>query len=142
MAETTTNVFTGEESIICPNCKIPMKYQYAGLYKCEKCGAEQLDDFGLIKRYLDENGPTNALELSEKTGVKRAKISEFLRSGRIEVAESSTSYIHCKGCGSPIRYGDYCASCAHEMHIKGAYVGPSAPSSGTTDTKMRFLDKK
>ncbi len=126
-----------DENFICPNCDTPMHYKYAGIYICETCGAEELNDFGKIKRYLDEHGPTNAIELSAQTGVKRSKIGEFLRLGRVEIPENSPVYIHCKGCGVAIRYGNYCLECVHSKNIKGAYAGEVAKG---TRSKMRFID--
>ena len=129
-----------DSQILCPTCHTLMKYKYAGRFECETCGSEQLNDFGKIKQYIEEHGPTNALELSEKTGVRRSKISEYLRMGRVEIPENSPVFIHCKSCGISIRFGNYCAQCAHSKNIQGAYVGDVArPSSG--NNKMRFLDK-
>ncbi len=126
-----------DTTFICPNCNVRMKYKYAGIYVCDSCGVEELNDFGKIKRYLDEHGPTNAIELSAHTGVSRSKIGEFLRLGRVEIPENSPVFIHCRGCGVAIRYGNYCLECVHAKNIQGAYVGEVAKIS---KTKMRFLD--
>ena len=82
MTQERVGILSDDSQFICPNCKILMKYKYAGKYVCEKCGAEELNDFGKVKKYLDENGPTNAIELSAKTGVRRSKIGEYLRLGK------------------------------------------------------------
>ena len=68
---------------------ILMKYKHSGLYVCEKCGAEELNDFGKIKRYLDKHGPTNAIDLAANTGVRRSRIGEFLRLGKVEIPENT-----------------------------------------------------
>ena len=44
-----------------------------------------LDDYGKVRKYLDENGPSTSIEISEETGVKRSVIEEFLKVGRLEV---------------------------------------------------------
>ncbi len=132
--------FSDEMPFICPECKLPMKYKYGGLYVCEQCGAEQLNDFGKVKQYLTEHGPTNAIDLAAETGVRRSKIGEYLRMGKVEIPENSTVYIHCKSCGVPIRFGDYCAKCAHAKNIQGAFIGDVAKNPNSEDTKMRFLD--
>lgn len=115
-----------------------MKYKYAGIYSCEQCGAEKLNDFGKIKKYLNENGPTNAIDLSANTGVRRSRIGEFLRMGKVEIPENSPVFIHCKGCGVAIRFGNYCANCVHTKNIQGAFIGDTA--KGTSNEKMRFID--
>ena len=52
--------YADDSQFWCPECHILMQYKYAGKFVCEKCGSEQYNDFGKIKKYLDENGPTNA----------------------------------------------------------------------------------
>lgn len=131
-------IYSDDANFICPNCDILMKYKYGGLYVCEKCGAEQLNDFGKVKKYLNEHGPTNAIELSANTGVRRSRIGEFLRLGKVEIPESSNTFIHCKSCGTAIRFGNYCAACVHSKNIQGAYIGDTPKRK--TDEKMRFLD--
>lgn len=137
MAEFKRATVLADEIIKCPNCKTPMTYKYAGKYLCEKCGAEELDDFGKIKAYINEHGPTNAIELSAKTGVRKSKIGEFLRLGRVEIPENSDIFIHCKSCGVAIRYGNYCEKCVHTKNIEGAFIG-EVPKK--TSDKMRFID--
>lgn len=139
MTQERVTTLNDDSQLICPNCKILMKYKYAGKYICEKCGAEELNDFGKVKKYLEENGPTNAIELSAKTGVRRSKIGEYLRLGRVEIPENSNVFIHCKACGVPIRFGNYCANCVHTKNIQGAFIG-EIPKSATS--KMRFLDNE
>lgn len=129
--------FTDDGNFVCPNCNVLMKYKHGGLYVCEQCGAEQLNDFGKVKQYLNEHGPTNAIELSAKTGVRRSRIGEFLRLGKVEIPEGSPIYIHCKSCGTAIRFGDYCANCVHTKNIQGAYIGDTPKK---VPEKMRFLD--
>lgn len=130
-------VYTDESNFVCPNCGTLMKYKYRGIFVCENCGTEELNDYGKVKKYLDENGPTNAIELAAKTGVRRSKIGEFLRLGKVEIPENSTTFIHCKGCGTAIRFGNYCANCVHTKNIQGAYIGDVAKCD---PQKMRFLD--
>lgn len=139
MAEMKKKIITDEKPMICPDCKISMTYKYAGIYVCPECGFEDLDDFGKIRRYIEEHGPTNAIELSENTGVRKSKIGEFLRLGKVEIPEGSDIFIHCKSCGVPIRFGDYCERCVHAKNIEGAYIGDVAKNP-SANSKMRFLD--
>ena len=67
--------------IFCKKCGGKLFYQNSGEYVCEDCGAAELDDFGKIKRYLDENGPTPASIISEDTGVALEIVNLFLRNG-------------------------------------------------------------
>ena len=102
-------------------------------------GCGKTTQIELIKKYLDENGPTNAVELSANTGVRKSKIGEYLRLGKVEIPENSSVFIHCKCCGVPIRFGNYCANCVHSKNIQGAFIGEVAKSA---NSKMRFLDNE
>ena len=130
-------LYSDDDNSVCPNCDILMKYKHGGLFVCEKCGAEQLNDFGKVKKYLNEHGPTNAIELAANTGVRRSRIGEFLRLGKVEIPEGSATFIHCKSCGTAIRFGNYCANCVHTKNIQGAYIGDTPKK---VPEKMRFLD--
>lgn len=130
-------LYSDDDNFVCPNCDILMKYKHGGLFVCEKCGAEQLNDFGKVKKYLNEHGPTNAIDLAANTGVRRSRIGEFLRLGKVEIPEGSATFIHCKSCGTAIRFGNYCANCVHTKNIQGAYIGDTPKK---VPEKMRFLD--
>ena len=132
-----TALYSDDDNFICPNCDILMRYKHGGLYVCEKCGAEQLNEFGKVKKYLNEHGPTNAIDLAANTGVRRSRIGEFLRLGKVEIPEGSATFIHCKSCGTAIRFGNYCANCVHTKNIQGAYIGDTPKK---VPEKMRFLD--
>ena len=66
----------------CKECGGKLFYQNSGIYQCEDCGAEEYDDFGKIKNYLEIHGPSPAPYISEDTGVPLEIISVFLRNGR------------------------------------------------------------
>ncbi len=126
------NQFLEEESekepyiITCSACSGDMYYKGSGRYCCEKCGKEYLTDFGKIKRYLEENGPTNAIIISNETGISRRTIGNFLKEGRIEIKPGTESILYCASCGVAIRSGKYCASCEKQLaknHGKGVYAG-------------------
>ena len=70
-----------ESQMICPNCSCSMRYKYGGIFVCDSCGKEIANDYGKIKKYLDEHGPTSAFDLARETGVPSAKISSYLRQG-------------------------------------------------------------
>lgn len=123
----------------CPNCSLQMRYKYSGIFVCDKCGTELMSDYGKIKKYLNENGPTNAIELAKKTGISPSKISAFLREGKLEIPEKSNIFIHCLGCGTPIRFGEYCSRCAQSSDIHSAYIGDIPKNH---DAKVRFLTDK
>lgn len=134
-----------EKPVVCGKCGGNMIYTNAGIYKCESCGEEVLDDFGKVKKYLDEHGPTSAFKISQDTGVSTDVINTFLREGRVEIPDGADCYIKCEKCGCSIRYGRYCPECVKALAggIKSVLVADMGerPKKGDMNGKMHFLDK-
>ncbi|MCI8509830.1 MAG: hypothetical protein K2J90_01825 [Lachnospiraceae bacterium] len=108
--------------IVCKQCRGKLFYQNSGVYRCEDCGAEEMDDFGKVKLYLEENGPSPAPFISEETGVPLEVVNIFLKNGRLEIPEGSRYYIKCEKCGCALRFGRFCHGCTKELagQLKGA----------------------
>ena len=104
----------------CEKCGSRLVYKYSGIYECEGCHIEVYDDFGRVKKYIEDHGPSSANEISMNTGVDLSTINKFLRLGRVEIPEGSGFYISCNICGAPIRYGKYCMECAVKSANGGA----------------------
>lgn len=111
-----------ERAKICPKCGELMRYAFGEVFKCDYCGQEELTSFGKVRKYIEENGPSNASNISRGTGVPVSIINKYLREGRIEIPDGSDSYIKCEDCGADIRYGRYCPACAAK-HNKDQNVG-------------------
>lgn len=130
---------------ICEECSGPMKFKGSGLYVCESCGHEYYTDFGKVKYYLAENGPRNAFEISEATGVARSKIFEFIRDGRIEVMQNTVDDKHfCAICGVALEFGTYCSDCLKRLkknkaEAKGIYN--VLLHNADNDGEMRFAGR-
>jgi hypothetical protein len=130
----------------CSKCRGRIRYIGGGKYECFDCGNEEIDDFGKVKEYIDENGPTPAVIISEHTGVPVDLINGMLRQGRLEIPEGSAVYIKCETCGCSIRYGRFCPDCIRSRtnSLKGIYfhpeVGEKPKRPGKQDGKMHFLD--
>lgn len=132
--------------VVCEKCKGKMYYVHSGLYRCEKCGHEILDDFGKVKQFLELNGPTPVLAISHATGVDMEIIEMFLRQGRVEIPEGSKYYISCEKCGCSIRYGRFCTECVRELAggIKAllfADMGERPKQDNGMCGKMHFLNR-
>jgi len=127
----------------CKSCGGRLIYLYSGIYECEDCNRKDMDEFGKVKSYLDKNGPTPAITISEKTGVTIDVINDFLRKGRVEIPEDSPYYIKCEKCGTDIRYGRFCPECV--AHLAGAiqavFVAEDVGERPKTKGKMRFLER-
>lgn len=134
---------------ICDKCGGKLYYDAMGRYRCADCKNEVLDDFGKIKVFLDENGPTPIPIIAEKTGVDPALLSLFLRKGRLEIPEGSKIYIKCEKCGCAIRYGRYCPECIKSLAdgIKAVFnedMGerPKKVPESDSGARMRFMNRE
>lgn len=96
----------------CDECGVPLDFKGLGTYKCRKCGKILYDDFGKVRKYLDEHHQANIAQIHAETGVDEDSIRRMLKEERLEVTKESKTYLTCEGCGKPIRYGLFCESCA------------------------------
>ena len=132
----------------CELCHNRMNYVGSGKYRCSFCGMEVLDDFGKIKQFLDQNGPTPSGIIAQKTGLSMDKIDAYLRKGMVEIQDGGKYYLSCEKCGCAIRYGRFCPECAKSEVVNGmrsSYqdVG-ERPKQQNPDMagKMHFLNRK
>lgn len=131
---------------VCKSCSGVMRFKGSGRYECEDCGFEYLTDFGKVKRFLNENGPSNAYVISEGTGVSRARIYQFIREERVEVVPNEIKeQPFCAACGVALEFGKLCPNCARKVRkkdaeVKGVYN--ALLKNPDTDMEMRFVGKK
>lgn len=125
----------------CENCGGILKDAGVGIYVCSQCGHETLSPFGKVKKYIQENGPDNAYNISQGTGVPVSRIDKFLREGRIEIPDGSDCYITCEMCGTDIRYGRYCPTCATKLkkELSSALIATEIGEVTKKSGKMRYM---
>ena len=75
----------------CTECGGKLEYLGLGKYKCVECGNKMLDDYGKVKEYLWEHGPTPMLTLAKETGVSREKINIVLNGGSSEISDNNVN---------------------------------------------------
>lgn len=96
----------------CRKCKGEMEFKGLGHYKCIKCGFEDLDDYGIVREYIENHKNATVGEISVMTGVSQSVINQMLREARFEVSGTSRVFLKCDGCGVEIKMGRYCPTCA------------------------------
>ena len=130
----------------CSVCHGRLRYIGGGQYECFDCGHQEIDDFGKVKQFVDEHGPSPAIVISECTGVPVDLINGMLKEGRLEIPDGSSVYIKCEKCGCSIRYGRYCPECLKQRtnSLMGIYFNPDVgerPSNNPVQQtgRMHFL---
>ncbi|MCI8507639.1 MAG: TIR domain-containing protein [Lachnospiraceae bacterium] len=91
-------------------CKV-LKNITVGVYRCERCGRDNYDDFQTIRNYLERAGAASALVIERDTGVPRRIIEYFFRDEYLEIPKNSPVRVPCECCGAPIRTGILCDNC-------------------------------
>lgn len=101
--------------------RIPIACQYCGckelieeavgIFRCERCGRENYDDFQTIRNYLEKAGATSSVIIERATGVPRRIIEYFFREEYLEIPKNSPIRLSCERCGAPIRTGTLCDKC-------------------------------
>ena len=91
-----------------------MYFKGSGRYVCPRCHVDYYDDFGVIKKYIDENGPAPAVEISVETGVKLEVIDMLLEKGRLEMPGELKEAERCERCGALFPIGRYCKECIED----------------------------
>ncbi len=130
----------------CKYCGCRMRYVESGSYHCMKCGSYELDDFGKIKKFLQEYPGSTIPIISNVTGVDREVIKLYLKKGDIEIAQYSSFFLKCEMCGTEIRSGRICPLCAKNYgeKLKGYFIDEVGAIPRKTEMigKMRFLNKE
>lgn len=140
-------VLISNKPVRCEKCQGKLFHIGGGKYQCEKCENIVMDDFGKVKHFLEENGPSTAPVISQATGVKIDIINMFLKQGRVEITENSKYFLQCEKCGCSIRSGRFCIDCARELtqgiqRIFFNEVGDKPKHKSDLQGKMHFLNKQ
>lgn len=84
---------------------------------CPKCFQQIEEEYEKCAKYLRkrENRGATIYQLSEATGVSVKQITRFIREGRLSIADNPNMGYPCEKCGTIIRAGSFCDSCAKGM---------------------------
>ena len=98
----------------CPDCRERLYFKGAGEYKCPRCRKVYYDDFGKVKKYLEENGSASAVEIADNTGVKLEVIDTLLEDGSLQLPKEFKDAARCERCGAFFPVGRYCKECIED----------------------------
>lgn len=76
----------------CTVCKGKLKYEGLGTYKCLSCNNLEFDDYGKVRKYLEEHKAVNIATVSKETNVSRRVIQYMLDQERFST--SSKAHLH------------------------------------------------
>lgn len=82
---------------------------------CPDCVKADLEEFHSVRDYLKENPRANILEVNEATGVSIKKLRDYIREGRLVLAEGNDWGIKCENCGEPVKTGRLCPDCTEKF---------------------------
>lgn len=120
-------------------------YRYDGFKICHNCRKEDEKDFQLVREYLKENPGANISEVHSATEVIESKIIDFLRDGRLEVAEGGNLILECESCGKSITTGRFCTKCTENLTRELGKVVDSSRSNNEevnrVGAKFRVADR-
>lgn len=128
----------------CSKCGSSLYYRGSGKYVCSSCENIEYDEFGKVKKYLDEHGVSTMAVIAEETGVPMKHLNLMLREGRVEIPEGSNYYIKCESCGCSIRYGRFCPDCVRRTAngLKQAFYVAEMGEKPKQAGSMRFYKNK
>jgi flagellar operon protein (TIGR03826 family) len=78
---------------------------------CPSCIKNEEESLEKVRSYIKTNSKTDIDTVSNGTGVPSKLIIQFLREGRIDIAEGKQLVYPCYHCGKPIFTGKACAEC-------------------------------
>ncbi len=70
----------------CPECGHSLEYKGLGEYYCSKCEKNIYDDYGKVRRFVEEYPAASLLQIEEATGVDKNKIRDMVRDGKFTLA--------------------------------------------------------
>lgn len=98
----------------CPRCgKLFVK---EGVNFCPSCIQDIENEYTRCIEYLREHKFVSLYELSEATDVTVRQITQFIREGRISIADNPNMAYTCESCGTPIREGRLCKKCSERLN--------------------------
>ncbi len=62
----------------CPECGHTIDYKGLGEYFCRTCDKTVYDDYGKVRHFLEEYPGATVLQISQATGVDKAKIRHMV----------------------------------------------------------------
>lgn len=134
--------FNYNKPVVCEKCgRMSIKYLGIGEYSCADCNHIMYDDYGKVRRYIENNPGATQIQVANALGIPKSKITQMLKDDKIEIAPGSMIFLNCELCGKEIRSGRFCFECAKTLEERenaerkkaknmAGYINNTAPKSG------------
>lgn len=129
----------------CRQCKRIFNY-LSGPSICPACKQALEEKFQEVKKYIQDHPGVNIPVVAEECDVDAKQIKQWLREERLELSDSTASFLTCDSCGASIRSGKYCDKCKSSMaNSLQSVITSNKPKEPTLqkkdkeNPKMRFL---
>ena len=116
----------------CPRCGKLYAVNPKGI--CPTCITQVDEEYQRCADYLRENKQSNIYDLSDATKVTVKQITQFIREGRISIADFPNIGYPCESCGTPISDGRLCKDCRERLD-KGFKRAMEFKSDGNNQEK-------
>ncbi len=113
--ENALEILLESKRTVCEERKGNMAFVGIGTYECVQCGHTMYDDYGKIRKYIDEFGPSSMAVLAQETGVNRDVIDYLIKDGVLYEPKSKEYTKICGRCGCSITTGRFCKDCMLEL---------------------------
>ncbi len=124
--------------IICPDCGGAYEYEGAGEYKCKNCGRMDYDDYGKVRKYIEDNGPAPYHVVKKATGVDGRLVKSYLNNP----SEATQEFRYkCSRCNCSIKQGTLCSSCKKIVEAGSSFAKKNKGLHVRSEA-MRFLSDR
>lgn len=130
----------------CKECGKVFNYM-GGVPVCPACNKKLEEKFAKVKEYVYDNPNSSINQVAEDNEVTVQQIKRWVREERLSFSDSSEIGIECEKCGAMIKTGRFCKQCKKSLEnsFGSMYQTKREPvqtrKAGSTDARMRFLDK-
>ena len=73
----------------CPECGHSLDYKGLGEYFCRTCDQPVYDDYGKVRRFVEEYPGATVLQIAQATGVDKSKIRDMVRQDKFVIHSSA-----------------------------------------------------
>ena len=108
---------------------------------CPACMEKEEEEFQKVRDFLKRYPEKKLEEISEGTEVDKKVILDFIREGRLQLAEieveEGSALLVCERCGKPITTGRFCEDCRKKL---AAILSPDEDKSSSRSPNFYFKD--